>query len=195
MCKCMCVPQQWPRGHVAMRMLHISWLPRVPIFRYMLPPWPYSIALVLCCLSGILWTLATSDRSICVLQPGLYISVVHELFNPFGCAHKSIWIEFFLTVPGFISWTLSFEPSFRTVVSPFPIFSILDVPPFFCLLRACMLHHLWLRVLFVWFYLLLLLALVIWTVMVYPLVLCLPWCYAWYTLYTLPFIEGVATFS
>jgi len=42
------------------------------------------------------------------------------------------------------------------------------------------LHHLWLEVLIVWFCHLLLLALVLWTLLVYPFASCLSWCYAWY---------------
>ena len=64
--------------------------------------------------------------------------------------------------------------------TPLFFFSTWDLPPFLCLSRACVLHHLWLRVLLVLFYRLLLLALVIWTLLDYPLASCLPWCYAWY---------------
>ena len=63
---------------------------------------------------------------------------------------------------------------------PLSFFSIWVLSPFFCLPRACVLHHLWLRDLLDWCYRPFLPALVLWTLLVYPLTSCLPWCYAWY---------------
>jgi len=127
--------------------------------RFGKPPLPSSRAL-----SKILRTL--SDCSFCLpmkqaaCYPRAYVSVCTSVCAR-GCVHLSVCALSSLIALARSSLYSCPKHSCLPILYPCLSFGIWDLPPFFCLPRACVLHHLWLRFLLIWLYRLLWLALVI----------------------------------